>query len=495
MSTFTATPIMSEFMLSDAFVRVLGGPIGGGKSVCCAHELFRWGCDQAPNDDGVRKTRFLIVRNTVDQLKSTVMKTVFDWFPPSKVGEWKATDKTLVINVPLPDKTRVHSEWMFIALDTPDDVRKALSLEATGMWGNEARELHPDVIEALLGRLDRYPSMKDGGATRAGALFDTNMPDEDSWLYKKMENPPANWSVHIQPPAIISMNEYLDRYGEEPDPERTAIAYDDTIYVANPEGDNYDNLSKKYYPNNVPGRTQDFLDVYLRCRYGRTLNGIPVYDKTFMPDFHIANDNLSAVRAESYPLTIGLDFGRTPAAVIGQMDHRGRVLILDELTSENMGIEKFLDERLKPFLYSKYAGYTYLVAPDPAGWAKTQVGETSPVDAVRAAGFRVVPKSSLTNNVDPRIRAVETLLTRQVEGKAGFVVDPGCAKLIRGFKSGYRWRMDKKGNLVDVSPDKNEYSHVHDALQYFALVVGNGIRGASEDFRREVVAVSPRGWT
>lgn len=475
---------MSEFMLSDKFVRVLAGPIGGGKSVCCAHELFRWACEQKPNDEGVRKTRFLIIRNTVDQLKSTVMKTVFDWFPPERVGEWKATDKTLVLRLPLGDGTRIQSEWMFIALDTPDDIRKALSLEATGLWGNEARELHPDVVEALLGRIDRYPSMKDGGATRAGAVFDTNMPDADTWWFDKMSTVPSNWSVHTQPPAIITVAEYTDKYHEEPDQERVATAFDDTEYVTNPESDNYANLSAKYYPNNVPGRTQDFIDVYLRCRFGRSLNGLPVYDKTFIPDFHVAAETLIPIRGESYPLLVGLDFGRTPAAVIGQMDARGRVLVFAELTSDNMGIEKFLATKLKPLLASRFAGFSIAVAPDPAGWARTQVGELSPVDVIKAAGFRVLRPP--TNNVDPRIRAVEALLTAHIGGKAGFLVSPECSQLIKGFKYGYRWRLDKKGNLVDTSPDKNEFSHVHDALQYFALVVGGGAGSRFGTPRREV---------
>jgi hypothetical protein len=480
-------------MLSPAFVRVLAGPIGGGKSVTCAHELFRWACEQAPNEEGLRKTRFLIIRNTVDQLKSTVMKTVFDWFPPGKVGEWKSTDKTLVISLPLADKTRVASEWMFIALDTPDDIRKALSLEATGMWGNEARELHPDVVEALLGRIDRYPSMKDGGATRAGAIFDTNMPDQDTWWFDKMENPPSNWSIHVQPPAIITLEDYLDKYSEEPDEERKAEAYDGTWYVTNPDSDNYENLSKTYYPNNIPGRAQDFLDVYLLCKYGRALNGVPVYDKTFTPSFHIAEGSITPVRSDTYPLVIGLDFGRTPAAVIGQMDHRGRVLVVGELTSTNMGIEKFLTTKLKPYLFEKFPGHRTIVAPDPAGWSKTQVGEISPVDAVKAAGFKVVRPA--TNNVEPRIRAVEALLTKQIDGKAAFLVDPSCDMLVKGFKYGYRWRLDKKGNLVDVTPEKNEFSHVHDALQYFAMVVDNAAGGTDVNRRREVVTVSAGGWT
>lgn len=131
---FTPTRTQQEFMLSDKYVRVLAGPIGGGKSACCVHELIRWATEQAPNKQGVRKTRFLICRNTNDQLRSTTLKTIFDWIPPSWAGTWAATEKTFYIRFGLPDGTIVETEWMAIALDTPDDVRKALSLEATGLW-------------------------------------------------------------------------------------------------------------------------------------------------------------------------------------------------------------------------------------------------------------------------------------------------------------------------------------------------------------------------
>ncbi len=485
MSSFVATPTMEEFMLSKAFVRVLGGPIGGGKSVCCLHDLFLWASEQAANEKGERKTRFLIIRNTADQLRSTVQKSLHDWFPPGQAGTWKASEKTMYFDLPLADGTRMKSEWMLIALDTPDDVRKALSLEATGIWGNEARELHPEVVEALLGRVDRYPSMKDGGATRAGAIFDTNMPDVDTWWHEKMENAPTNWSVHVQPPAIISMDQYLDKYREEPEEERTAVAFDGTEYVSNPEADNYDHLSKTYYANNIPGKSADFIDVFLRCRYGRALNGTPVYDGTFIPEFHIT-DHLTPIKAENYPITIGLDFGRTPAAIFGQLDHRGRIMVFDELISENMGLEKFITTKLKPLIYEKYAGYPIIIAPDPAGWAKTQVTETSPVDVLKREGFKVVGRERLTNNVEPRIQSVERMLTRQVDGKAGFLISANCSSLIKGFKYGYRWKVDKKGNIQDKSPDKNEFSHPHDALQYLAQIVDSGVSGSTMGRRREI---------
>lgn len=482
-------------MLSDAYVRLLAGPIGAGKSVCCAHELMRWAVAQKPNHEGVRKTRFLVVRNTVDQLRSTTYKTITDWFPPNLYGSYKATEKTLFYKLRLPDNTIVQTEWMLIALDTPDDVRKALSLEATGLWGNECRELHPEVVDGLLMRVNRYPSMKDGGATRAGAIFDTNMPGEDTWWEQKMSDPPKNWSVHVQPPAVISLADYIEEYNDDPAEQDTAVGGDEVVYTTNPEADNIDNLARDYYPNTLEGKTEDFINVYLRCKFGRTLSGLPVYDKTFKPHRHISETYLEPVRSESYPLCIGLDFGRTPAAVIGQLTPRGKVHILSELISENMGIQTFVESMLRPHLYERFPGLTFFIGPDPAGWQKTQLGETSPAEFLRDCGFNMVKPQ--TNDPKRRIEAVERLLGESVDTEPRLQIDPRCRHLIQAFRGGYKWKTNKQGELAgDTSPMKNFASHISDAMQYFALVVdGRQIGAQSLNQRREISFVTAAGWT
>lgn len=494
MSDFVASPTMESCMLSEKYVRVLAGPIGGGKSVCCAHELMRWACDQKPNANNVRKTRFLIVRNTSDQLKSTTKKTIDDWFPPGVYGEYKATEKTYYYRMRLADDTVVESEWMLIALDTPDDVRKALSLEATGLWGNESRELHPEVVDGLLMRVNRYPSMKDGGPSRAGAIFDTNMPGEESWWHEKMESPPKNWSIHIQPEAVLPIEDWVEKYKEDPPEDLVATDVDGNAFAVDPACDNFNNLPRDYYPNTLEGKTEDFIRVYLRSKYGRSLSGLPVYDKTFKSERHIATGHLTPIRSAMYPLCVGLDFGRTPAAVIGQLTPKGKVHVLSEVIGENMGIETFLRTLLMPHLFERYAGIPCYIAPDPAGWQKTQVGETTPVDVLRAKGFKVVrPK---TNNPEMRIEAVDNLLTQSADAEPMFQIDPRCETLIRGFRGGYKWKTNKAGEMTEArEPLKNRFSHPHDALQYMALVILGGHLGAQKAVRRETKVVVAAGWT
>jgi hypothetical protein len=498
MSAYKPTPTQREFMLDQSYVRVLAGPVGGGKSVTCVHELVRLACGQAPNVKGVRKTRAVIVRNTADQLALTTRKTVFDWLPPGEAGVWKAVEKTFTLIAGLPDGTKVESEWLFIALDTPDDVRKALSLETTFLWGNESRELHSEVVDGLLGRLNRYPSPKDGGPTRSCALFDSNMPDEDTWWHDKMEQPPSNWSIHKQPPAILTKDAWVERFGDKLlnvntmqgplviDPDEPQLDKDGNEWLVNPEADNAKVLNPNYYPNLIPGKTEDWLRVYLRSEYGRSLSGTPVYDKTFVPDFHVAQGELKPVRGEDYTIVIGVDFGRTPSAVFKQRDPRGRVLTLGEITSENMGIETFIASKLQPYIANNFQGCTFVCAPDPAGFMKQQLNELTLVDALKRAGFRCVKPPS--NKPELRIQAVERLLMQQVEGKAMYLIDPKCSMLIRGFKSGYRYKIKRSGEMED-KPDKNEYSHVHDANQYADSVIDMNVRGVGLDSankRREV---------
>lgn len=485
MSVYKPTATQREFMLDENYVRVLAGPVGGGKSVTCVHELVRLASGQAPNAKKIRKTRAVIVRNTADQLALTTRKTVFDWLPPGEAGIWKAVEKTFILIAKLADGTTVESEWLFIALDTPDDVRKALSLETTFIWGNEARELHQDVVDGLLGRLNRYPSMKDGGPTRSCALFDTNMPDEDTWWHNKMEEPPSNWAICKQPPAILKPLVYTERFSEEP--EEVLLDKDAQEWCVNPECDNYDHLPKQYYPNLIPGKTEDWLRVYLRSEYGRSLSGTPVYEKTFTADFHIAKDPIKPIRGGDYPVIIGLDFGRTPAAVFKQRDPRGRVVTIGELVSDNMGIETFIRTKLNPYIANNLQGCTFLVAPDPAGYAKQQMNEMSLVDVLKEAGFKCVKPP--TNKPELRIQAVERLLMQQLEGKALYLVDPACTSLIKGFRYGYRYKIKKNGEMED-RPDKNEFSHVHDANQYADSVMDMNLRGASMgSTRREIKKV------
>lgn len=149
----------------------------------------------------------------------------------------------------LDDGTRVECDVIFLALDQPEDAKKFLSLELTGIYFNEVRELRREIVEAGDGRIGRYPSMKDGGPSWYGIIADTNMPDEDHWLYELAEKSKSpGWEFYVQPGGVIKVN------GK---------------WQGNPDAENLPNLVPDYYSGQLEGKSEEWVAVHLGAEYGR----------------------------------------------------------------------------------------------------------------------------------------------------------------------------------------------------------------------------------
>ena len=86
-------------MKDDTFFRGIRGPVGSGKSVASCFEIVRRASSQEPNEQGIRKSRCAVVRETVRQLTDTTIKTFLDWFPPGPCGQFMRTTKTYFFKV------------------------------------------------------------------------------------------------------------------------------------------------------------------------------------------------------------------------------------------------------------------------------------------------------------------------------------------------------------------------------------------------------------
>lgn len=455
---YTPTKTCKEFMASDSKMRVLMGPVGSGKSVASCFEVIRRASQQAPNKQGIRKSRVAIVRETARQLQDTTIKTFLDWFPTGVCGNFMRTTKTFFFKV-----GDVECEVMFRALDDADDVANLNSLELTFAWFNECRDIHPDIMDAMSKRIGRFPSAKDGGPSWFGMWGDTNPPTMDTWWYYQMEgldskdgvSPNDNgWQVFKQPSG------------------------------RSPHAENIENLPEGYY--DTQGRSDEYVRVYVDGEYGLSSAGQPVY-KYFRPDYHIAGQTLRPIINGVRPIVIGMDLGLTPAAVIGQQDPRGRTLILDEAVSFDMGIQRFVRTILKPLIFERFTGAPVMVICDPAGIQRAQTDERSAVDIIKAEGLRVMPAK--TNSVSARLSSVDDYLMRQVDGDAAFLLDPKCTQLKAAMMGGYRFHK-KNGNI-----EKNKHSHVAEALQYLMLHINHASDAAYTLQKRPVKRVAATGWT
>lgn len=438
-----------------SFVRGVMGPIGSGKSVAMTMEIFKLACEQKPDVRGRRRTRWGVIRNTYPELTTTTINTWKEWIPEQICRlKWAAPISAKMV-LPLPDGTVADMEVYFLALDKPKDVKKLLSLELTGAWVNEVREIPKAAIDMLTGRVGRFPRVADGGPSWRGIIMDTNPCDDDHWYYKLAEKEcPAHYKFFRQPGGLIPLT----------DPDGRIVDY-----RANPDAENIDNLDGgyDYYRRQVGGKDPDWIKVYILGQYGSLFEGKPVYQNTWNDLVHVSTDPIKPYRG--LPLILGWDFGLTPACIVGQVGPRGTVSILREYVCMDGGIREFSQNIVRPALFNDFPGMSHVSYADPAGVQRSQVDETTCIQELNRAGFRCTPAP--TNEFLARRQAVLTYLNRMVDGKPGFLLDPACAILRKGFNGGYKFdRVQVSGDVRyrDV-PNKNDYSHPHDALQYLML--------------------------
>ncbi len=449
------------FHMDSSFGRGLLGPVGSGKSSACCIEIFFRAMQQEPGPDKIRRSRWAAIRNTYGELKSTTIKTWCDWFDGLQSMKWDTPIVSTISIADIGDGTAVELEVLFIALDRPEDVGKLRSLELTGAWMNEASELEKTVLDMCTQRVGRYPSMRHGGPSWQGIIMDTNPPDDDHWYYKLAEeDKPETYKFFRQPGALF-------RVMDKSDP-------DFGKFKPNPKAENIKNLKKgyDYYYQQIPGKSEDYIRVFICGDYGTTMNGKPVYPE-WNDKQHIATSPLDAIRG--YPLVLGFDFGLTPACIIGQMSPRGQVLILDELVSEDMGIRQFYTDVVLPHLNHKYPNYTIDAVGDPAGVNRSQTDEKTCFEELMNMGLACEPADS--NEFIKRRESVAFFLQRLTSNGPGFLIDPSCKKLIKGFRGGYRYERLKVSGSARFKdrPVKDAFSHPADALQYLCMQMRSGM--------------------
>ena len=462
---FSTSPTVWKFLSDDAFFRGLMGPVGSGESYACAAEVMLRAVKQpASPKDGVRYSRFVVVRNSYPELRTTTIKTWLELFPEHTFGPMRWSPP-LTHHIKLPargDAAGIDCEVIFLALDQPKDVRKLLSLELTGAWVNEARELPLSIVQGLTHRVGRFPTKGHGGCPWRGIWADTNPMADDHWWHRLSEREPVRgkykWNFYKQPPGMIEAK------GEDPE----ALPGGGRLWANNPKAENVKNLPVGYYEQQIGDKELDWIECYVGGKYVYVKEGKPVwheYDDTIMVDHDLGIDN-------SLPLHIGLDFGLTPAAVIGQRFISGKWHILDEIVTEDMGLERF-GQMLLYELNMKYPKLDVKVWGDPAGMKRDEIFEVTAFDHLRTIGLQAQPTAS--NDFQVRREAGAAPMLRLVDGKPGLRVNARCTRLRKALAGGYHFKrvgISGGNDRFRDAPNKNDSSHVGDAFGYLLLGAG-----------------------
>ena len=512
-----------DYLMSDAFVSGITGPVGSGKSVGSCLKILRHASSYPIDRNGFRRSRCAVIRNTYPELKTTTVKTWMDTFIGQQVPHivYSSPIRHHLVHPPVQfewvdfakGEYRGHPgldlEVLFMAMDTPKDVAHLKSLDLSFAWINEGSEVVPAVIDMLTARVGRYPKPSDmSGEPWVGIFYDTNASDETVWTEETEANGApevivtlpdgseftAAWAFFRQEGAVLEVagdriaEPGHSRQGETIDPNQVMFAAG-RGWVVNPLAENIGNLRRGYYNQQITNKSLDWIQRFLQAKRVYIADGKP-----WVPEF----SQMTMVRSlrvdPQLPLLVGMDAGGgtlNPSAVWGQIGTFGDWRMLSELVIEDIGIDRFVDAMIRHH-QQKFRGIPMeAVFADPAANKRDEVYETKVEDFLRSKGLPV--QLAPSNDINVRRQALARPMGRGMtlpgtgEFIPGFLVDPSCKTLIAALSGKwYRAFLNRGGGQqVKDKPEKNHpYSDVGDACSYLCL-------GGGEDMSRE--ALKPMG--
>lgn len=455
---YNPNPTGTLFHSDSSYCKLAMGPVGCGKTHMCIEDLFLKSYLQEPNLSGDRCTRWIVIRNTYAELETTTVDAYESIFKPEIFGRVsRSTPMTHSICLPLDDGTTIKTEFIFLSLDRPEDIKKLGSFRTTGIFVNELREIHKKVFTTCFERIGRYPETNEKigepGPTWAGVIADTNPPSIDHWLYKIFEEEkPKGFKIYKYPPGLIK-----DKDGK---------------WAANPNAENLEYLRhlpphNNYYLNAMPGKDDADIKVQLCGEYGFTRDGKPVHPQ-YNDIFHYADRVL-----EPNPLIelcLGWDFGLTPACAMMQLSVHGKLEIVDELWSEDLSLREFAENVVIPHLDRYYPWWrkNYASVHDPAD-SKGNEGNTNQ-QILQELGITSYPAAS-NNNPVARRDGLDYFLGRMTGGEPAFGLSSKCPRIRKGLQSEFKYAKVKANgdDRYFEKPVKNMHSHICEAAEYGAM--------------------------
>lgn len=472
-------PVAEAFVNDLSLIDAIMGPFGSAKTTSCIRKMVM-SCGQQPKNprDGVRRARWCVVRDTYDQLETNVLKSWFAWFPKDS-GDYNGRERRHTVKIDMVTLGGASERWelevLFRAMGDlkAEDVLKGMEL--TGLWLNETDTLDRSILTFGIGRIGRYPAMKDGGNGYRAVICDFNAPDVDNWTYELL----VEKKLPLDEAAQASLRKALG--------ERFKIAFHPQPGGREPDAENIQNLPDGYYEQMMIGMPTHHVSRFVDNKFGAVRNGQPVYPE-YNDKMHCAAVPLKPTK--NVPVGFAIDGGTTPAAVFGQRDELGRIRWLDELVVfkpendgvlEQMGAETF-GRLLGEFWLEHYGECEFGGAwGDPAAWYG-QEDEFSWISlcwkafkkavGLRAAKWKIKPAPCNGNRLPERLEAVRRPMKENIAGEPAFQISPTMRVVRRGFNNGYvilRVQLSQGTGRYQDKPHKNDYSHVQDAGQYLNL--------------------------
>lgn len=460
---------LRAFLLSTACVVCIQGPVRSGKTVAAIMRIMKAAMEVEPDHTGKRRSRWLVVKQSYPDLMATVIPTWLEWFPEAVYGRFKWSPPYRHV-IKFGD---VEMDVNFESFVGEEDIPSLKSREYTGAWVNEGQFYSLPFIVAVKERTGWFPRpgmpsflIVDMNAPPLGHWVpmmrgDAPIPEEMTEGERMALKKPADWEFFVQPPWYL---ERMDAQGSVQE------------YVINPEAENLRVVGAKAAMALKDGRTKDDIDASLMNRVMIAQAGLPVFPM-FVRDVHIAKKALMAV--EGFPIHVGLDFGRRPAAIFMQCVG-GRWFVIGELTAKNTAAEIFAPE-VKRYIARRFPAWMAADGDkihfwgDPSGDEKRSEVNDGTAFAIFAKNGMTVRAADRGNRRTIRIETMTSLLGRMVHGQPGIVFCPvACPTLTTAMAGAYVYKRKKVSGSpsYEVEPFKNEFSDPVDAC--IEVLMGGG---------------------
>jgi hypothetical protein len=420
---FNLSPTQYDFVESQAEVVALIGPQGEGKTFAGGARVIRWASSR-PKD---RPLRGCLIRDKGTNIRDHTIPSLLKAFghltkiKPLSSSSWKWIGPKLETTMfgidSLSDLSRLQGpEWDFIWLEEPAPI-----------IGGASSGLSEEVF--TIG----YSRMR-GGNSKKWLQVTMNPADEEHWTYRYFETDPL------------------------PSTEVFHIPYQENVYLS--EADR----------QRVVAAFRDRPD--LAARYVRGEWGSVQVGEAVTPEYQ-ENTHRSKYNLDPLPIAEAMrwwDGWHNPTCIFVQRTPRGKILVLDTLRGENMGIRQLIRTQVKPLIQRRYARITQwrdigdetMKTPDQSDTSVTAAGVID-----EELGARFEPCS---NAWEPRREAMKTLLNMMIDGEPMLQISRHEKILHQALRGGWHYLKTPTGVVRD-KPVKNIHSHPGDAFSYGAVTL------------------------
>lgn len=450
-----ASTIMRPDKPTERRVRSLTGPLGGGKSTGVLGATLVNAMQQPIGQDGIRRYRVLVLRDTYANAWSQFVPFFEEWFPRTMPGVTYAGSTGGPLDVTLHLMTPAGPVDYVLQLRALGEHRGEMEIEnflrglpVTDIWLEEGDILPESVYRKGFTRLGRFPSRStDGIGARCPTLWiSSNQYLIGSWPYAlKMS---GAWRPGI---------ELFEQPGGR-----------------SPKAENLHNLSDGYYEAIVERSDERTVRRQVDNEHVLPNAGRPVY-----PEFRDLLHTGVVTLDPRLPLRIGLDGGLAtlnPAASLGQRAAMRQLRIKSEVCVDHgtdaEGFSALINRELGKPIYLPWASSRkdIIVTVDPSAQWGSAPGKPNWIMAVQSRTGLII-KPARTNDLAPRRQALRQTMSGPPDSQ--LLVDRDGAPNLRMALGGlFHFPKIRAGLATRDSdtPAKNHpYSDVVESTEYLAM--------------------------